>query len=300
MAFLNCAGQLIDLSIPHIMGVINITPNSFSDVGRFQTTSLALAHAAQLIAEGASILDIGGEPTNPGVHPVTSLQQELDRVIPVVESLVREFSIPISVDTSKPQVMREAIAQGATMINDVRALADPQALQVVADSKAAVCLMHMSYPQGKPEFNDGQDLLADEPVLAVKDFLQARVTACLDAGISRDRIVIDPGIGHGNFGKNLTQNLLLLNRLEEFKSLGLPLLLGVSRKTFIGELLDLPVAERLYGSIAAAVVAVLNGANLIRVHDVRPTVEAIKVAAAIMAEQATHSKYINKESYHDS
>lgn len=275
-----CGHYSIDLSIPQVMGVINVTPNSFSEVGRFHSFEHALNHARTLVDQGATFIDVGGEPTHPGVHPVVSLQQELDRVIPLIEILSKELPIPISVDTSKSEVMREALARGASMINDVRALLDPLALQVVAKSKAAVCLMHMLYPYGQAA-NKQSKALDENPILQIKAFLQERVTACLEAGIASNRIVIDPGIGHGNFGKNLAQNLLLLNKLDEFKSLNFPILIGVSRKTFIGELLNKPVEQRLYGSLGAALIAVLRGASIVRVHDVQATVEAIKVVMAI-------------------
>ncbi len=276
----NCAGKKLDITRPQVMGIVNVTPNSFAETGRHLDKEQAIRHAIQLWKDGAAIIDIGGEPTNPGVHPVVSLQEELDRVMPVIEALRHELPIPLSIDTSKPEVMREAIALGVHFINDVRALQNPESLAVVANSQAAVCLMHMLYPAGKPaEATD--DTLADDPVSPIRSFLQQRVEACIKAGISRDRIVVDPGIGHGNFGKNLAQNLQLLARLDEFKALQAPILIGVSRKTFIGELLDLPVSERLPGSIAATVLAVQRGAAIIRAHDVKPTVQALKMVAAI-------------------
>ncbi len=265
---------------PQVMGILNITPNSFSSVGRFLLLDEALQYARQMVEEGAAIIDVGGEPTNPGVFPMISLQEELDRVIPVVEALARELPVPISVDTSKPEVMREAIAKGVGFINDVRGLIDPKAMQVVAETQVTVCLMHMLYPHGKPEIAE-ENPYGEDVVLTVKEFLQERVAACIQMGISPQQIVIDPGIGHGNFGKNLHQNLTLLGRLSEFKALNLPILVGVSRKTFIGELLNLSVEERLFGSLSAAALAVYNGASIIRAHDVKATVEAIRVAVAI-------------------
>ena len=317
------------MSTPQIMGVINLSPHSFSATGRCLSRDETLYHAERIIQEGADIIDVGGEATNPGVSTsminspdalgsglgsglgsesgsIISAQEELDRVIPIVEMLAQRFAIPISVDTSKPRIMREAIAHGATMINDVRGLTVPGSLEAIAQTQAAVCLMHMSFPFGKPsaptplpQAGEGRktistqqagdesgermfdDPLGDDPVQKIKNFLQNKVESCISQGISRNRIVIDPGIGHGNFGKSLAQNLQLLNRLSEFKDLGFPLLIGVSRKTFIGELLNLPEQERLFGSLGAAVVAVLHGANIIRVHDVRATVEAVKVAVGI-------------------
>lgn len=275
MTHLNCNGKYLDLSHPQVMGILNITPNSFSHVGRFLSVKEALKHAEQMVAEGAAIIDLGGEPTNPGVHPIVSLQEELDRVIPVIENLALNISIPISVDTSKPEVMHEAIKHGASFINDVRALQNPDALKVVAETQVPVCLMHMAFPDGNATSMTG------DVVSTIKNFLQARIDACLKAGIAREKIVIDPGIGGGNFGKNMTQNLNLLAHLNEFKAFNLPLLVGVSRKLFIGELLDLPQEKRLYGSLGATVMAINNGANIIRAHDIRATVEAIKVAIAI-------------------
>lgn len=263
------------------MGILNITPNSFAATGRFLDLAAAVAYGRQMYEDGAAIIDVGGEATNPGVHPVVSLQQELDRILPVVEQLARELPIPISVDTSKPEVMRQAIQCGAGLINDVRALEHPQALEIIAATPAAICLMHMSYPNGKPQ--DASDRLGADPIKIIKDYLQQRVAACLQAGIKSERIVVDPGIGHGNFGKNLRQNIQLIQGLAELKTLNLPLLVGLSRKTFIGEILELPEEERLYGSLAAAVMAVNNGAAIIRCHDVRATVEALKVATMLIS-----------------
>lgn len=305
MPHLNCRGKYLDLSHPQIMGILNITPNSFCPVGRFLSVEHALAYAEQMVAEGAAIIDVGGEPTNPGVHPIVSLQEELGRVIPVVEILARTLPVPISVDTSKPEVMREAIVHGAGFINDVRALQHPGALKVVAETQVAVCLMHMgaletetgeSLPQqippppkegaSTPFFKGGNSCKGGGNnsliVSAVKNFLQVRIDVCLAAGIQREQIVLDPGIGGGHFGKNLAQNLQLLAHLDKFQTFQLPLLVGVSRKSFIGELLNLPVEERLYGSLAAAVMAVVRGATIIRTHDVKATVEAVKIADAIL------------------
>lgn len=281
MDYINCAGKKLDLCHPQVMGILNVTPDSFSEVGRFVDKDQAIRHAQQMWQEGAAIIDIGGEPTNPNVHPIVSIQEELDRVMPVIEALRQELPILLSVDTSKPEVMREAIALGVHFINDVRALQDPRALAVVAQSQVGVCLMHMGYPEGKPA-GITTNVLANDPVETIYDFLKQRTQACLAAGIDRDRIVVDPGIGHGNFGKNLSQNLQLLARLAEFKTLHAPILIGVSRKTFLGELLEIPVDQRLVASVTAAVLAVQQGAAIIRVHDVRPTVEALKIAAAII------------------
>lgn len=275
---LNCAGKFLDLSQPQVMGILNLSPNSYCATGRHPTIEAALRHAQQLQAEGAAIIDVGAEPTNPGVNPTISLQQELDALIPVIELLTKELSILLSVDTSKPEVMREAIKQGVGFINDVRALQDPATLKIVADAKVAVCLMHMAYPHGKPS---NAQSIQEDIIIVIKDFLQTRIEACQAAGIDAKQIVIDPGIGHGNFGKNLAQNLRLINRLHEFNSLGKPILIGISRKTFIGELLNLPVAERLAGSLAATAIAISRGASIIRTHDVKETLEAVRMAEAI-------------------
>lgn len=271
--------QLLQASpLPLIMGILNITPNSASSVGRFLSVDLALKHAEKMLQEGAAILDIGGEATNPGVHPIVDLDEELKRVIPVVTAINKEFSVPISVDTSKTKVMQEAIAAGASMINDVRALREPDSLECIAKTKAMVCLMHMAYPYGKLAENVEE---SGNIVDRVKQFLASRVQACLESGILRENLILDPGIGHGNFGKNLIQNLMLLKSLREFDEFNLPLLVGVSRKTFIGELLQQTVDQRLFGSIGASVMAAINGASIIRTHDVKETADAVRVAMAI-------------------
>lgn len=269
-------------SYPAVMGIINVSPDSFSEIGRIEDCTTLLSYAEQMVKEGVSIIDVGGEPTNPSLHPCVSLQEELDRVIPVLEMLCREVPVPISIDTSKPEVMREAIKIGVRMINDVRALRREGALDVVAASPdVALCLMHMSFPDGKPDHIE-HDQFQPDIVTAIKDFLKERIDACLNAGIDRSRIIIDPGLGFGNFGKMTQHNLELLNRLGEFKKFKLPILIGASRKTFIGDLLNAPVSERLAGSVAAAAIAVYNGASIIRAHDVKATVEAVRIADAIM------------------
>jgi dihydropteroate synthase len=288
---LNCRGKILDLSHPQVMGILNITPNSFSVVGRFLTADAALKHAEQIVQEGAALIDVGGEPTNPGVHPIVSLQEELDRVMPVIEALVRNIPVPISIDTSKPAVMRAAIAQGVGMINDVRALQNPECLKIVAAARIPVCLMHMAFPQGwsadgVPTAAPGATQPAWLPpnvdmVDHIKNYLATRVDLCIKAGIEPQQIIIDPGVGGGNFGKSLSQNLQILARLAAFQTLGFPLLVGVSRKLFVSELLGVPIEERLYGSLAAGVMAVAHGANIIRAHDVRAMVEAVKMTTAI-------------------
>ena len=266
-------GKVLDLSRPRVMGILNITPDSFSDGGHYLSTDRAVEHAFRMVDEGADIIDVGGESTRPGSIAVSE-QEEIDRVLPVVESLTLELPVLISIDTSKPAVMRAAVQAGAGMINDVRSLSVPGALDVVSEMDVWVCLMHM---QGQP------DTMQNNPqyknvVAEVKKFLASRVRYCVQAGIARDRLVVDPGFG---FGKTLTNNLSLLSNLEGICALGLPVLVGFSRKSMIGSLLNRPVQERLYGSLSAAVIAVLKGASIVRVHDVRPTVEALRIVNAM-------------------
>jgi len=255
------------------MAVLNVTPDSFYDGGRYTEISGALDHAARLVREGADILDVGGESTRPGAEPVAA-QTELDRVIPVIERLRGEFDLPVSIDTSRALVMREAVAAGAVLINDVGALRGEGALEAAAALKVPVCLMHMlgapRTMQAAPRYDD---VVAD-----VKRFLNERIEACLAAGITRNNIVVDPGFG---FGKTLEHNLCLLRNLGEIVGLGFPVLVGMSRKSMLGQILDKGVDERLYGGLALAVVARQNGAAIIRVHDVAPTVDALTVLEAV-------------------
>jgi dihydropteroate synthase len=262
--------SVLDLSVPRVMGILNRTPDSFSDGGAFTDFDTALRHAHEIVEQGADLLDIGGESTRPGAEAI-GVQQELDRVIPLVERLAGEVPVPISVDTGKPEVMRAAIVAGAGMINDVYGLRVPGALQAAHECGVPVCVMHM---QGEPRSMQQHPHYRDV-VLEVKQFLSQRVQACVDSGIPKQSVVIDPGFG---FGKNMDHNLALLRRLSEFAELGQPLLVGLSRKSMLGTLLGgAGVGERLYGSIAAAALAVLNGAQIVRCHDVGPTVEALKV-----------------------
>ena len=255
------------------MGIVNVTPDSFSDGGQFSQVDLAVAHALKLAEEGVDILDIGGESTRPNATPV-NLQEELDRVIPVIEALVGQVNIPLSIDTYKPQVMRAAIAAGASIVNDVRALQEDGALQVLAKSNAGVCLMHM---QGTPQNMQLNPQYADV-VSEVKAFLAARLQACVDASISSDRILLDPGFG---FGKTRAHNITLIRELDKFSALKQPLLVGLSRKSVLGQMTGNDVDARLYASIAASVLATMKGAHIVRVHDVKATVEALKVVEAI-------------------
>lgn len=272
---LRCKSRSLNLDTPVVMGVLNVTPDSFSDGGLHNQLNSALLHARQMHADGAAIIDVGGESTRPGAQPVSE-QEELDRVIPVIEQLRRELDVLISVDTSKPAVMRAAVQAGAELINDVNALRAPGALETARESGAAVCLMHM---QGEPRTMQASPQYADV-IVEVHAFLAARIQVCEQAGIAGDRIVADPGIG---FGKSLEHNLALLGNLVALRKLGCPLLVAVSRKSLFQKLLDLPVDQRLYAGLAAAALAVFQGAAIIRTHDVRPTLDAIKTAAAIRA-----------------
>jgi dihydropteroate synthase len=274
MTVLDCSGRKLDLSRPRVMGILNVTPDSFSDGGDFVSPQAALERARRMAEEGADIIDVGGESTRPGAQPVAE-EAELQRVIPVIEAIAAELPVVISIDTSKPCVMGEAVAAGAGMINDVMALQEPGALAAAAETGAAVCLMHM---QGRPRTMQQAPEYHDV-VEEVMSFLRQRVEACVADGIPRERLILDPGFG---FGKLLPHNLQLLGDLNRFKALGLPLLVGISRKSMIGAILDdAPVDERLYGSLAAAVLAAEQGAAIMRVHDVKPTVEALKVVQAV-------------------
>ena len=272
---LDCAGKVLDLSQPVVMGVLNITPDSFSDGGCYFQLADSLRRAEIMIAEGAAIIDVGGESTRPGAPPV-SVQEEMDRVLPVIERLAQQCPIPISVDTSQPDVMREATGVGVGLINVVRALRLPGALEAASASGLPVCLMHM---RGEPTIMQQEPHYADA-VSEVHGFLAERVCVCECAGIHRDRILVDPGFG---FGKTLQHNLSLLRHLRRFTHLAAGILVGISRKSMIGALLDAPVGERLSGSLAAAVIAAWQGAHIIRTHDVRETVQALRVCAAVRA-----------------
>ena len=279
MTVLDCGGRPLDLSAPAVMGILNVTPDSFSDGGVFLSRETAVAHALLMAQEGADIIDIGGESTRPGAAPV-SVQEEIDRVIPVIEALRGRVSLPISIDTSKPEVMRAAVMAGAGFINDVRALRDEGALEAAAELRVPVCLMHM---QGEPRTMQDSPRYQDV-VAEVAAFLRARMQAAQAAGIPPERLVIDPGFG---FGKSLAHNLELLHDLRKLKSLGAVILAGLSRKSMIGKVLGLPVEQRLHASVALAVIAVQNGARIVRVHDVGPTVEALRMWSAVYPESGS-------------
>jgi dihydropteroate synthase len=270
---LRCAAKTLDLSTPVVMGVLNVTPDSFSDGGRFLSPAAAIEQGLRLAAEGAALIDVGGESTRPGAAPV-SVAEELARVVPVVRALSERTTAVISVDTSKPQVMQAAAAAGAGLINDVRALREPGALAAARASGGAVCLMHM---QGEPgtmqQAPSYRDVLSE-----VQAFLGERVDACLAAGLQPDQLLIDPGFG---FGKTFEHNLTLLRGLAELARADVPLAVGLSRKALLGKLTGRAAHERLYGSVALAVIAALHGARLIRAHDVAATVDALKVVAAL-------------------
>lgn len=272
---LDCAGRVLRLDRPQVMGIVNVTPDSFSDGGHHATVDAAVAHALRLVEEGADVLDVGGESTRPGAEPVDEAT-ELARVLPVVEALAAKTTVPISIDTIKPGVMRAALAAGAGMVNDVMALRMDGALEAVAASKAAVVLMHMA---GEPRTMQ-QAPAYDDVVGDVHRFLAERVFACEMSGIDKRRIVIDPGFG---FGKSLEHNLALLAHLKRFTEIGVPVLAGLSRKSSLGQITGRAVADRCAASVAAHLVAVQNGAMLVRVHDVAATVDALKVWAAVAA-----------------
>jgi dihydropteroate synthase len=270
---LHCADRTLDLSRPVVMGVLNVTPDSFSDGGRFLSPEAAAEQGVRMAAEGAALIDVGGESTRPGAEPVSEAE-ELQRVIPVIERLRAATDAVISIDTSKPAVIRAAAAAGAGLVNDVRALREPGAIEAAAASGCAVCLMHM---QGEPRTMQHAPRYEDV-VGEVRAFLAARAAACREAGIGAARLVVDPGFG---FGKNTGHNLTLLSRLAELAADGLPVLVGLSRKSMLGTLTGRQPGERVVGSVALAVIAALNGARVVRAHDVAPTVDALKVVGAV-------------------
>lgn len=256
------------------MGILNVTPDSFSDGGHFFSVDAALQRALTMVEEGATIIDVGGESTRPGASSVTAAE-EIDRVVPVIEALHSKISVPISIDTRKPEVMRAALAAGAGLINDVTALRAPGALQVAAQAGVPVCLMHML---GEPHSMQSNPVYQDV-VGEVKAFLAARIAACVAAGIARECLIIDPGFG---FGKTLEHNLALLRRLDEFSTLGVPLLIGVSRKSMIGTLLGEAIPQqRVFAGAALTMYALSKGATLIRTHDVRATCDVLKIHTAL-------------------
>lgn len=274
---LPCGSRVLDLSRPHVMGILNVTPDSFSDGGRHEGIDAALRHAAAMVAAGATLIDVGGESTRPGARAV-SPTEELERVAPVVDAIARELDVIISVDTSTPAVMRESARLGAGLINDVRSLMRDGALDAAADSGLPVCLMHMRGEPGDmqddPRYGDVTE--------SVYDFLAERIAVCAAAGIAPERIVLDPGFG---FAKTLAHNLSLFKHMERLHALGRPLLVGVSRKSMIGQALGRDVGQRLYGSLGLAALAVVKGAHIVRVHDVAETVDVVQMIAAVQAAE---------------
>ncbi|MBA2654228.1 MAG: dihydropteroate synthase [Gammaproteobacteria bacterium] len=274
--FVQCANKVLTLASPRIMAILNITPDSFYDGGKFLTKELALSHVETMIEQGADIIDIGAESSRPYSKSI-SLQEEIERLMEMLIAIKYRFDILISVDTYKPLVIREAIKQGVHIINDIYALQSPGALEELLDNNVAICLMHM---QGVPQTMQDQPAYSNV-VQDVGEFLHERVRRCLNAGLDRNRIIIDPGFG---FGKTTDHNMTLLQNLHQFKKLGLPILVGLSRKASVGELLSLPVEERLYGSLAAHIIATIHGASIIRTHDIKPTAEALKIAEAVLVQ----------------
>jgi dihydropteroate synthase len=270
---MNFAGKTLDMANCHVMGVLNVTPDSFFDGGRFNEIDSALERAREMVAHGAAFIDVGGESTRPGATPV-SLQEELDRVCPIVEAIARELNVIVSVDTSAPDVMRETVSLGAGLINDVRALQRPGAPEAMARTDVPVCIMHI---QGEPDHMQDNPSYRDV-CQEVSLFLSERLQVVEVAGVRSDRIILDPGFG---FGKTVQHNFQLLAALEQLQQLGHSLLVGMSRKSMLGHVTGRDVSERLSASVAAATIAAMKGASIIRAHDVRETVDAVKVVAAM-------------------
>jgi dihydropteroate synthase len=274
---LSCGSRFLDLSRPHVMGILNVTPDSFSDGGRYGQRDAALRHAEAMLRAGASLIDVGGESTRPGAHAVCPVE-ELERVAPIVEAIAAELDVIISVDTSTPAVMRETARLGAGLINDVRSLQRDGALDAAAHSGLPVCLMHMrGEPTTMQQNPDYPDVVAE-----VRDFLLERLAVCAAAGIAADRVILDPGFG---FAKTLEHNLSLFKHLQALHGLGRPLMIGASRKSMIGKVLGHEVGERLFGSLALAALALSKGAHILRVHDVAQTVDVMRMIAAVEAAE---------------
>ncbi|PKG00446.1 MULTISPECIES: dihydropteroate synthase [unclassified Alcanivorax] len=282
---LSCGARTLNLSAPVVMGVLNVTPDSFSDGGRFTERDAALRQAEQMLRDGAAIIDVGGESTRPGASPVSE-QYELDRVVPIVEALSYELNALVSVDTSTAAVMRASAAAGAGMINDVRSLRRPGAIQAAAASQLPVCLMHMRGEPGNMQDNPRYDDVTAEVVALLRE----RIGACERAGISRERLLVDPGFG---FAKTVQHNLQLMHEMDALQTLALPILIGVSRKSLFGKVLGRDVSERLPGSLAAAVMCVERGASIVRAHDVKETVDVVRFAHAVMESQRESQKELS-------
>lgn len=270
--------QIMDLSFPQVMGIVNMTPDSFSDGGNYNNLDDAMRRVDSMIQSGATFIDVGGESTRPGAAEV-SVEEELDRVIPLVEKIARYFDVWISVDTSKPQVMTESAKAGAHLINDIRALTEPGAIEAAAKTQLPVCIMHM---QGDPKTMQNAPHYQQDIYQEVDQFFTQHINRCVNAGIAREKIILDPGFG---FGKNLQHNYRLLAKLNNFHHFGLPLLVGMSRKSMIGQVLNVAPQERMVGSVSCAVIAAMQGAQIIRVHDVKETFDALRIVQATLAEQ---------------
>ncbi|OCG11525.1 dihydropteroate synthase [Gilliamella apicola] len=271
--------QIMDLSFPQVMGIVNMTPDSFSDGGNYNNLDDAMRRVDSMIQAGASFIDVGGESTRPGAAEV-SVEEELDRVIPLVEKIARYFDVWISVDTSKPQVITESAKAGAHLINDIRALTEPGAIEAAAKTQLPVCIMHM---QGDPKTMQNAPHYQQDIYQEVDKFFTQHINRCINAGIERQKIILDPGFG---FGKTLQHNYRLLAKLKNFHHFGLPLLVGMSRKSMIGQVLNVPPQERMIGSVSCAVIAAMQSAQIIRVHDVKETFDALRIVQATLAEQA--------------
>ncbi|MEY4475167.1 MAG: dihydropteroate synthase [Pseudomonadota bacterium] len=272
---LTARGRVLDLSHPHVMGILNVTPDSFSDGGQYNNLDVAIQHAQRMLSAGATLIDIGGESARPGAAEVSE-QEELDRVVPVVEVLAKRFDVWLSVDTSKAAVITESAQAGVHLINDIRSLQHPGALEAAANTGLPVCLMHM---QGQPH-NMQQSPHYDDLMADINQFFQHHIERCVAAGIAKSKLLIDPGFG---FGKNLAHNYQLLARLAELHHFELPLLVGMSRKSMVGQILNVPSQQRVTGSVACAVIAAIQGAQIIRVHDVKETVEAMRIVKATLS-----------------
>ena len=271
--------QIMDLSFPQVMGIVNMTPDSFSDGGNYNNLDDAMRRVDSMIQAGALFIDVGGESTRPGAAEV-SVEEELDRIIPLVEKIARYFDVWISVDTSKPQVITESAKAGAHLINDIRALTEPGAIEAAAKTQLPVCIMHM---QGDPKTMQNAPHYQQDIYQEVDQFFTQHINRCINAGIERQKIILDPGFG---FGKTLQHNYRLLAKLKNFHHFGLPLLVGMSRKSMIGQVLNVPPQERMIGSVSCAVIAAMQGAQIIRVHDVKETFDALRIVQATLAEQA--------------
>ena len=271
--------HVMDLSFPQVMGIVNMTPDSFSDGGNYNNLDDAMRRVDNMIQAGATFIDVGGESTRPGAADV-STSEELDRVIPLVEKIARYFDVWISVDTSKPEVITEASKAGAHLINDIRALTLPGALQAAQKTQLPVCIMHM---QGDPKTMQNAPHYQQDIYQEVDSFFTEHIQRCVTAGIAREKIILDPGFG---FGKTLAHNYRLLATLEKFHHFNLPILVGMSRKSMVGQVLNVPPKERVLGSVSCAVIAAMKGAQIIRVHDVKETFDAMRIVQATLAEQS--------------